>query len=278
MQLPPRSWLLVAVAITAGISSALLVPAPGALPAEEAAAPTLEQLSSGKLKIVDLAYSLNATTAYWPGGKYQPFRLETIATLEKDGVLSKSFCSPEHLGTHIDAPNHFERRQPSVDQIATANLFAPGVMIDAAGRASADADYRLSVADIEQWEAAHGRIPAGAVVLLNTGWGRHWGNPTRVQNKDVQGRMHFPGYSAEAAKFLIEQRGAKGIGIDTMSMDYGLSRDFIVHHVVNSHGRYGLENVAQLDQLPATGFYLVIAPMKIETGSGGPTRIFAILP
>jgi kynurenine formamidase len=238
----------------------------------------LDRLASGKLRIVDLTYPLNAQSAFWPGENYEPFRLRTLATLEKDGVLSKAFSMPEHLGTHLDAPNHFERNQPGIDKIAPEQLFAAGVVIDISAAASMNEDYRLSDADVAAWEQAHGRIPAGAIVLLHTGWGRHWTNVARYQNRDVQGRLHFPGFSAEAAKLLIHERGAKGIGIDTLSVDYGLSRDFVVHHVVNRAGRYALENVAQLEQLPPVGFYLVVAPIKIETGSGGPTRIFAIVP
>jgi kynurenine formamidase len=151
-------------------------------------------------------------------------------------------------------------------------------VIDVSTPASMDADYRLTEADVGAWEQTHGRIADGAVVLLRTGWGRHWNNIVRYQNRDVQGRLHFPGFSAEAATLLIVERGAKGIGIDTLSIDYGLSRDFAVHHIVNRAGRYGLENVARLEQLPPRGFYLVAAPIKIETGSGGPARIFAIVP
>lgn len=238
---------------------------------------TLEDLASGKLKIVDLTYSLNDKNAYWPAANYEPFRLKTIATLEQNGVLSKAFSAPEHLGTHLDAPNHFEKNQPAVDQIKPENLFAPGVVIDVSMQASANADYQASVADFTAWEQEHGRIPEGAVVLLNTGWGQYWKNFVRYKNQDMLGKLHFPAYSAEAATWLIKERQVKGIGIDTLSMDPGTSKDFAVHHIVNGAGRFGLENVAQLDQLPPRGFYLVIAPMKIETGTGGPTRLFAIL-
>lgn len=239
---------------------------------------SLEQISAGQAKIVDLTWSLNDKGPYWPGENYQPFELKTIATLERDGVLSKAFCMPEHLGTHIDAPNHFEKNQPSVDQISPQDFFAPGVMIDLSGPASMDPDVLLSREHLETWERRHGQIPAGAVVLLNTGWGRFWTNPPRYQNRDVQGRMHFPGYSADAARFLINERKVRALGIDTLSIDYGLSRDFVVHHIVNAAGRYGLENVAHLEKLPPRGFWLIVAPIKIETGSGGPTRLLAILP
>lgn len=239
---------------------------------------SLADVAAGRATIVDLAYPLNEHSAYWPGENYEPFRLQTIATLEKDGVLSKAFSAPEHIGTHLDAPNHFAAGAVSVDQLAPQQFFAPGVMIDVAGRAAEDADFRLTREHVQIWEAEHGPIPRGAIVLLNTGWGRFWGQKVRFQNRDVQGRLHFPGYAEDAARYLVEERKVKGLGIDTMSIDYGLSRDFIVHKVANQAGVYGLENVAHLDQLPARGFYLVVAPIKIETGTGGPTRIFALMP
>jgi len=239
---------------------------------------TLDQLCQGKLKVVDLTWPLNQESAFWPGPKYKPFNLETLATLEKDGVLSKAFCTPEHLGTHLDAPNHFEPGGISVDRLPPEQFFAPGVMIDMSGPASLDADYRLRLEDVKQWELAHGPIPRGTVVLLNTGWGRHWNHKERYQGSDVQGRLHFPGFSAAAVRYLLDERDIRGIGIDTLSVDNGLSRDFAVHHLIGAAGRYGLENVAHLNELPPRGFYLIVAPIKIETGSGGPTRIFAIVP
>jgi kynurenine formamidase len=239
---------------------------------------SLEDLARGNAKIVDLTYPLNDKTNYWPGEKYTPFKLETIATFEKDGVLSKAFSMPEHMGTHIDAPNHFEPNQLAVDQIDPNDLFAPGVVIDMRGPVASDSDYELTRDDVVAWEREHGRVPDRAVTLLFTGWGRFWNAPARFQNKDVQGRLHFPGYSADAARFLVRERKVSGLGTDTLSIDRGLSRDFAVHHIVNRAGRYGLENVANLDKLPARGFLLVVAPIKIEGGSGGPTRVIAVLP
>ena len=243
-----------------------------------AAAITLEDLVSGRARTVDLTYSLNAENAFWPGENYQPFELKTIATLEKEGVLSKAFCLPEHLGTHLDAPNHFENNQPSVEKLTAAELFGPGVVIDIAALAEQNADYTLTLQDVERWEKEHGRIPEGAIVLLDTGWGRFWNNIARFQNRDARGQLHFPSYSADAARFLIETRKARGLGIDNLSIDPGNSKDFPVHHIVNKAGKFGLENVANLGQLPPRGFYLIVAPIKIETGTGGPCRIWAILP
>tara|TARA_R110002072_G_scaffold303121_1_gene494507 strand:- start:25233 stop:26042 length:810 start_codon:yes stop_codon:yes gene_type:complete len=239
---------------------------------------TLSDIASGKAHIIDLTHALNDRNAYWPGPGYKPFRLTTIATIEKDGVLSKAFSMPEHLGTHIDAPNHFETGQPDLSMISPAQFFAPGVVIDIAARAEVDADTTLTVKDIHDWEATHGRIPEGAIVLLHTGWGRFWNNYSRYKNQDAMGKLHFPSYSGEAAQFLIHDRKAKGLGIDNLSIDSGISKDFAVHHIVNKAGRYGLENVAALEKLPARGFFLIVAPIRIEAGSGGPTRILAVLP
>ncbi len=237
---------------------------------------TLDDLAAGRLTVVDLSWPLSAKNVYWPGESYKPFELHTIATLERDGVLSKAFASPEHLGTHLDAPNHFERDRPSVDQLEPGQLFGPGVVIDIEAACSGDADYRLSLDDVKKFEAQEGPIPSGAIVLVRTGWGKFWTNATRYRNQDVMGRMHFPGISSEAAKFLIDERNIRGVGVDTLSVDPGLSRDFPVHHLLGKAGRYGLENLAALDKLPARAFTLFVAPMKIETGSGGPARVFAI--
>lgn len=239
---------------------------------------TFDDLVAGRLPIVDLTWTLDDKNPYWPAENYEPFRVTTIATREKNGVLSKAFYTPEHLGTHLDAPNHFENNQPSVDEILPVNLFAPAVVIDVTVQVETNADFRLAVADITEWEQSHGRIPDGAVVFLMTGWGRHWTNYARYKNQDATGRMHFPGYSEEVARWLVKQRNVRGVGIDTLSIDYGLSKDFIVHHVINGAGRYGLENVANLDKLPPRGFYVSVAPVKVRSGSGGPARIMAILP
>lgn len=253
----------------------------GLLQAQEepsASSLTLDDVVTGRAQLVDLTYPLNDTSPYWPGDNYQPFKLTTIATLEKDGVLSKTVSFPEHLGTHIDAPNHFEADQPSVDQLKPEQLFAPAVKMDIAPKADANPDCALTLDDVVAWESEHGAVPDGAVVLIHTGWGRFWTNYDRYKNQDVRGALHFPGCSKAAAKYLVERRNVRGLGIDTLSIDPGISKTFDTHHVLNGATRYILENVAHLDQLPAKGFYLVVAPIKIEDGSGGPTRIFAIVP
>ncbi len=238
---------------------------------------SLADLAGGRLRLVDLTWAINSKSAYWPGDEYKPFELHTIATLEKDGVLSNAFSMPEHLGTHLDAPNHFERNRPSVDEIPPANLVAPGVVIDVSAAVAGNPDYTVSVDDVRRHEKEHGRIPEGAAVLAYTGWSQFWSNPVRYTARDVMGKLHFPGFSAEAVKFLIDERQVRGVGIDTLSVDPGLSRDFPVHHLLGKADRWGLENMAHLKDLPPQGFYVIVAPIKIQTGSGGPARVFAVV-
>ena len=238
----------------------------------------LEDVMKGKAIVIDLTYPLNGKNAYWPVGPYTPFKYEIIANLKKDKVFSGKYSTPEHLGTHIDAPNHFEEGLPSVDQIPFEQLIGPAVVIDVTDKVERDADYILSPSDILLWEKDNGQIPEGAIVLLNTGWSKRWHDYDGYKNFDKKGSMHFPGYSKESTHFLVTKRNIKGIGIDTLSGDCGTSTDFIVHHTINAAGKFILENVANLDKLPSKGATLIIAPIKIEGGSGGQCRIWAILP
>jgi len=229
-------------------------------------------------RIVDLTYTLGPDTPYWPGGKYHPFKSEAIATLDADGVYSRAYCTPEHLGTHLDAPNHFEKGQIAIDQIPLADLMAPAVVLDISEKAAKDADALLTLEQLRAWEARHGQVPKGSIVLLRTGWGRRAADAVSYRNMDPEGRLHFPSFASDAATYLVGPREAKALGIDTLSIDAGISKDFPVHHVVNAAGRYGLENLANLEKLPATGAYLIVAPMKIGGGTGGQARVFALLP
>jgi kynurenine formamidase len=242
-----------------------------------AAAQTLSDIAAGKVRVVDLCYALNSKNSYWPIGDYHPFRFRTIAILKKDGVFSGEYSTPEHLGTHLDAPNHFEANRKSVDQITLPELVAPFVVIDITPEALRDPDTMLTLSQVRQWEVKNGAIPRASVVLLRTGWNRYWATP-RYSNMDAQQTLHFPGYSPEAAAFLVQSRDIRGIGIDDLSVDRGLSKTFEVHHIVNGAQKYHLENVANLDKLPSRGGFLIVAPIKIEGGSGGQARIWAVLP
>ena len=247
------------------------------LPAVEQEQGLLDPVTEGKAQVIDLTYPLNEGNAYWPGNRYQPFKHETIARLETDSVFSGSYSTPEHLGTHIDAPNHFEPNQPSVDQIPLSQLIGPAVVIDVHSKITSNPDYQVSVDDVLNWEAQNGSIPKGAIVLMHSGWGWRWDSYPRYKNADATGALHFPGFSKEAALFLAEEKGVKGIGVDTLSVDHGPSKDFAVHHVFNSRGKWILENLDNLEKLPPKGITLLVAPIKIEGGSGGQARVWALV-
>jgi kynurenine formamidase len=177
----------------------------------------------------------------------------------------------------MDAPIHFVPGRWSVDQIPAERLVRPLVVLDVTGKVRQNPDYLVSVEDIAAWEQAHGHMPDGAVVIARTGWAERWSSVARYRNADAKGVMHFPGYSLDAAKFLVEGRDAVGLGIDTLSIDAGSSKEFPVHHYTAAHSVYHLENVANLDLVPPEGALVLAAPAKLEGGSGGPVRILALL-
>jgi kynurenine formamidase len=235
----------------------------------------LTNIPSGKTRVLDLSYAINDKLVPWPGDK-RFFEAQVNATVDKNGYFTRSFWMLEHYGTHLDAPIHFPPGKVTVDQIPTKQLFGPGVVFDVRAEAVKDADYQLAPQRVEEWERKHGRIPAGAIVLLRTGWSSRWPDAQRYRNQDAQGRMHFPGFSVDAVRILIERK-VSGLGCDTASADYGASSDFAVHHVALGAGLYHLENLSDLSELPETGAFLIVAPIKLEGGSGGPVRVFALL-
>lgn len=233
-------------------------------------------------KVLDLTYAFDENTIYWPTAK--PFQLEIVAEGKTEAgywYAANNICLAEHGGTHMDAPIHFAEGKRAADEVPLQQLIGPAVIIDVQVQAAKNADYRLSVADLEAWEHAHGQIPSGAIVLMHSGWGKRWPDKKQYLGTDQAGNvanLHFPGFSREAAEFLVAQRSIDAIGVDTPSIDYGQSKDFIVHQIINGANKPGLENVAHLDQLPSTGATLIALPMKIAKGSGAPVRIIGLLP
>ena len=236
----------------------------------------LDGISSGKTRVLDLSYAISDKLVPWPSDE-KWFEAKVNATVEKNGYFTRSFWMLEHYGTHLDAPAHFPPGKATLEQIPAKQFFGPAVVLDVRAEAAKDADYQLPVASVEGWEKRHGRIPAGAIVLLRTGWAGRWPNAQKYRNQDAQGKMHFPGISLEAAKLLLARK-VSGLGCDTMSVDYGASEDFAVHHLALGSGLYHLENLTDLSALPESGAFLVVAPIKLEGGSGGPVRVFALLP
>jgi len=232
-------------------------------------------------KIVDLSHGFGAETVYWPTAKR--FALEVVSKGESGGhwYEANNFCAAEHGGTHMDSPAHFARGGATTDQVPVTAGIGPLVKVDVRAQAAKNADYRLGADDLRAWEGAHGRIPRGAIVVMDSGWSARWPDSKRYLGTDVPGdtaNLHFPGFSREAVEFLVRERDINAIGVDTPSIDYGQSQDFIVHQIINGANKPGLENVANLEKLPAQGATLIALPMKIAKGSGGPVRIIAILP
>ena len=239
-------------------------------------------LSDGRW--VDLTHTLGEDSVFWPTA--DPFRHDTVSEGTTPGgyyYSAYNIFTSEHGGTHLDAPIHFAEGRRTADQVPLESLIGPGAVIDVSEAALADRDYRFTVEDVTRWEARHGRLPTGAIVLFHTGYDRFWPDAERYMGTARRGEaaianLHFPGLSAELARFLVEQRDIRAVGLDTPSLDYGQSADFIVHRILLGDNIPGFENVANLGDLPPVGATIVALPMKIRGGSGGPLRIVAHLP
>jgi kynurenine formamidase len=231
--------------------------------------------------IIDLSYAFDENTVYWPNNEgFQHKQVAYGRTPAGYWYASYTFAGSEHGGTHLDAPIHFAEGTQSVEQIPIERHIGPGVKISIADKAVQDRDYRLTAADIQAWEQRMGQIPAGAIVLVHTGWGRFWGNRAQYLGTDKlndASDLHFPGIARDAAEWLARERQVAMVGIDTPSLDHGPSRDFIAHQILNGANIAGLENVANLERLPERGFLIVALPMKIAAGSGAPCRVVALL-
>jgi kynurenine formamidase len=271
------SFLLVSLALLVVVGCTAPTADSGTQPQ---AAPALDL---SQFEIVDLSHGYGADTLYWPTDTagFQHNELAFGETEQGYFYSSYDFCTAEHGGTHLDAPIHFAEGGITLDQVPLSNLVAAAVVIDVSEQAAADPDYRVTAADIESFEQEHGAIAAGSAVLLRTGWSQRWPDALSYLGDDTPGdasNLHFPSYSEAAARLLVEQREVALLGVDTASIDYGPSEDFIVHQVASGAGVPGLENATNLDRLPATGAWLIALPIKIEQGSGGPVRAIALLP
>lgn len=257
----------------------LLVVLPACQPVEQAAVPAFP---SGTL--VDMSYAYNSETVYWP----------TAPGFEKstdfEGITDAGFWytaysvkTAEHGGTHLDAPIHFSEGKHSADQIPLESLMGSAVVIDVSEAAAANRDHLITVGEIEAWEATHGVIADGSIVLFRTGFGQYWPDReaymgTAERGPDAVALLHFPGIDPEAASWIVANRNVKAVGIDTPSIDYGQSTLFETHQHLFAANIPAFENVANLDRLPETGAFVIALPMKIEGGSGGPLRMVGIVP
>jgi len=227
---------------------------------------------------IDLTYEFSDKTLYWTTD--DGFKKETVAEGKTDKGYYYSaykFSAPEHGGTHLDSPIHFAEGRQTVDQIPINRLIAPAVKIDVAQKASANRDYLITVEDLTTWETANGKIPDGSILLFQTGYGKFWGDRAKYMGAEGD-QKHFPGLSAEAAKWLTQNRKINAVGIDTASIDFGQSQTFDAHVILMSENIPAFENVANLEQIPGTGAHVFALPMKIKSGSGAPLRIAAFIP
>ncbi|ARN79902.1 cyclase family protein [Methylocystis bryophila] len=247
-----------------------------------AAAAPAQTLDLASSNVIDLTHAFDADTIYWPTSP-SGFELKPLHRgLNERGFFyaANAFCSPEHGGTHLDAPLHFGEGKWTSADIPADRFVGPAVVIDIAAKAEANPDYLLSPADILAFEAAHGQIKEGTIVLLRTGWSARWPNKKAYLGDDTPNdasHLHFPSFGPEAAALLVNERRVRLIGVDTASVDGGTSKDFFVHRIVAAANVSGIENLTHLDQLPATGAIVIALPMKITMGSGGPARVIAIV-
>lgn len=238
---------------------------------------------------VDLTHSFSTSSIYWPTA--DAFVLDTVAFGTTDGGYFYSafnFRAAEHGGTHLDAPIHFAAGRLPADGVPLDQLIGAAAVVDVRSQVrvdtdAPDADYQATVEDFVAWEAEHGRLAPGMIVLLLTGWGERYGDRIDYLGTDAVGpaavpELHFPALAPEAARWLVEERQIGAFGLDTPSLDYGQSSTFETHQIMYTANIPGFENVANMDQLPPTGSFVVALPMKIKGGSGAPLRIVAFVP
>jgi kynurenine formamidase len=232
---------------------------------------------------VDLTHAFSESTIYWPTDT-AGFRLEELAFGPTEAgwfYASYAFATAEHGGTHLDAPIHFSEGGLTTDRIPLSGLIGPAAVVDVSDRVTPD--YLVGVEDLESWEAEHGPLPDGGILLVRTGWSDRWSDRaaylgTEATGPEAVSELHFPGIDPDAATWIVDNRGIVAVGIDTPSLDYGQSTDFRTHVTLYGENIAGFENVASLELLPERGSYVVALPMKIAGGSGGPLRIVAFVP
>jgi kynurenine formamidase len=235
-------------------------------------------------RIVDLTHSFDDSTIYWPTEDgFKLVRGQAGMTERGYYYAANRFVAAEHGGTHIDAPIHFFQNRQTVDQIPLDKLIGEAVVIDVTRSCSQESDYQVDVADLRRWETSHERQLVDVVVLLRTGFGRHWKNRnvylgTRSTGPAAVADLHFPGLAPAAARWLVDHRAIKAIGIDTASIDCGQSRQFQSHVTLCEQNVPIFENVANLEDMPTSGATVLALPMKIGGGSGAPLRMIAIVP
>jgi kynurenine formamidase len=203
--------------------------------------------------------------------------VQDVVTVAANGYYIQQWTFGEHTGTHLDIPAHFIADGETVDNYAVSAFVSPAVVIDISAKAADDPEAMVTVEDIEAWESANGELPAGALVCMYSDWDSRWEDIEAFRNEDSGGVMRFPGFSPEAATFLVEQRDIHGIAVDTLSLDIGSSSSFDVHFTILGAGKYGIENVANLKALIGKPAQVVVGVPRFAKGSGGPCRVMGLV-
>jgi kynurenine formamidase len=224
-------------------------------------------------RVVDLTHELHEDFPTYIG--LRQFSRRKQLAFEKVGINIDKITSTEHVGTHFDAPLHFSEDGRSVSDVPVAQLVVPLCIIDIREKAAVDADARLVLSDLEAWMQRHGPIPANACVAMLSGWEEFVGDD-RFRNADADGKLHFPGVDPVVAQYLLDETGAVGLAVDTLSLDAGVATDFPTHKIWLPAGRWGLECVANLGSLPPNGSTIFVGAPKHRGGTGGPARVLAI--
>jgi kynurenine formamidase len=255
-----------------GAVAAAAVAAPGSALAQP---PKPVRLAKGFRDVHDLTHTFTAKTPVFPA--FKPIQITPKFSIAKDGFFANEITFDEHTGTHMDGPVHFVQGATTADKLPADKFLAPLAVISIESRAAKDADAFVTVDDVLAWEKQHGRLPAGAFVAMYSGWGSRIGNADRFLNKDAKGTMHAPGFGEDVAKFLTKERDIVGAGVDTLSLDLAAASKFVAHLAFLGAGKYGVELLANLNGVPASGAMIVVGGPKHEGASGGPCRVFALV-
>ena len=236
----------------------------------------------GEAEWIDLTHPFSANTLYWPNNPKGFTRDTLFEGMTDKGYYYSSFdfYAPEHGGTHLDAPVHFAEGKKSVDELSINQMTGDAVVIDVSEKASQNRDYQISIEDVTHWEEKNGRLNDDVILLFHTGYGAFYPDALSYFGTDKKGEeaipfLHFPGIHPELAEWLVRNRKIKAVGLDTPSIDYGQSSDFLTHRILLAENMPAFENVANLDKLPSKGIYVMALPMLLAEGSGAPLRIVA---
>ena len=261
-----------ALGLAAGIfAGALTCPSRGA-----ASDRTGEKRSIAADNVLDLTHTLSPTFPIFPSPVNFPIKVTNRAALAKDGYFANQWELVEHHGTHLDAPAHFAPKGLTAERLEASSLIVPAAVIDLRERARKNADAVVTIDDLKAWEKTHGRLPKKCGVFLNSGWDAKAGDARAFLGQDRSKTLHFPGFSKEACEFLLNEREVMGLAVDTLSLDFGASKDFAVHKLWLGAGKWGLECVANLSKLPPAGATVFVGAPKVIGASGGPTRVLAV--